>query len=95
MTFDRQQLEIVRRLLRTELKRAQGRVERLPLDPSIIGRNKLDAACAYRDRVEGMLQEALAPVMVTRRNLMSGQEYQEAEDTPLSCSPASETYWSM
>lgn len=33
--------------------------------------------------------------MVTRINLMSGKEYQEAEDTPLCCSPASETYWSM
>lgn len=33
--------------------------------------------------------------MVTRTNLMSGQEYQEAVDTPLCCSPASETYWSM
>ena len=38
----------------------------------------------------------LYPVkMVKRRNLMSGKEYMEAEDTPLCCSPASETYWSM
>jgi hypothetical protein len=33
--------------------------------------------------------------MVTRVNLMSGLEYQEPADTPLCCSPASETYWSM
>lgn len=32
--------------------------------------------------------------MVKKINLMSGQEYTEAEDTPLCCSPASETYWS-
>ena len=32
--------------------------------------------------------------MVERRNLMSGKTYMEAEDTPLCCSPASETYWS-
>lgn len=32
---------------------------------------------------------------VTRRNLMTGAEYQESVNTPLSCSPASETYWSM
>ena len=31
---------------------------------------------------------------VTRVNLMSGQEYQEASNTPLYLSPASETYWS-
>lgn len=33
--------------------------------------------------------------MVTRRNLMSGEEYQEPSNTPLHMSPASETYWSM
>lgn len=33
--------------------------------------------------------------MVTRTNLMSGLEFQEAEDTPNFCSPACEAYWSM
>ena len=33
--------------------------------------------------------------MVERVNLMSGQKYLEAEDTPNFCSPASESYWSM
>lgn len=32
---------------------------------------------------------------VTRKNLMTGAEFQERYDTPWSCSPASETYWSM
>ena len=32
---------------------------------------------------------------VTRKNLLSGQEYQERYDTPYFCSPSSETYWSM
>jgi hypothetical protein len=44
-------------------------------------------------------QEAVAEFgrtnMVTRRNAMSGKEFQEAEDTPYFCSPSSETYWSM
>ncbi len=31
---------------------------------------------------------------VTRKNLMSGEEFQERYDTPWTCSPASETYWS-
>jgi len=35
------------------------------------------------------------PRMVTRKNIMSGTEYQEDVNTPLCCSPASETYWSM
>ena len=33
--------------------------------------------------------------MVEKTNLMSGKKYMEAEDTPMCCSPASETYWSM
>jgi hypothetical protein len=32
---------------------------------------------------------------ITKVNLMSGKEYQERANTALSCSPASETYWSM
>jgi len=33
--------------------------------------------------------------MVTRKNMMTGKDYQESINTPISCSPASETYWSM
>jgi hypothetical protein len=33
--------------------------------------------------------------MVERVNLMSGEKFMEAEDTPNFCSPASEAYWSM
>jgi hypothetical protein len=32
---------------------------------------------------------------VTRKNLLSGKEYQERFDTPNYCSPSSESYWSM
>lgn len=32
---------------------------------------------------------------VTRRNIMSGQEFTERYDTPSYCSPSSESYWSM
>ena len=32
---------------------------------------------------------------VTRKNIMSGTEYQERYDLPYFCSPSSETYWSM
>ena len=32
---------------------------------------------------------------VTRKNIMSGTEYQERYDLPYYCSPSSETYWSM
>jgi len=32
---------------------------------------------------------------VTRKNFLSGREYEERYDTPRSCSPATELYWSM
>lgn len=31
---------------------------------------------------------------VTRKNAMTGREFQERYDTPYHCSPASESYWS-
>jgi len=33
--------------------------------------------------------------MVTRKNAMTGLAFQERYDTPRSCSPSSETFWSM
>ncbi len=32
---------------------------------------------------------------VTKTNLMGGAEFQERYDTPIYCSPSSESYWSM
>lgn len=32
---------------------------------------------------------------VRRTNLITGAEYTESANTPLCCSPASDTYWSM
>jgi hypothetical protein len=94
MTFDRKELEIVRRLLRKELKAAQRRVDsakaRGPEWKYVYEKRWDELNC-----IAGLLQEAQLPVMVTRRNLMTGQEYREAEDTPPHCSPASESYWSM
>lgn len=37
----------------------------------------------------------LRDTYVVRKNMMTGKEYLERYDTPISCSPASETYWSM
>jgi len=38
---------------------------------------------------------AIEPEMVERTNLMTGKKFMERADTPLCCSPASETYWCM
>jgi hypothetical protein len=32
---------------------------------------------------------------VTRKNLLTGQEFRERYDTPFYCSPSSESFWSM
>ena len=37
---------------------------------------------------------AVTETYVTRKNLLSGQEFTERYDTPHYCSPSSETYWS-
>jgi hypothetical protein len=42
----------------------------------------------------GFIVEA-SETWVTKRNMMSGTTYQERYDTPHSCSPSNETFWSM
>lgn len=37
----------------------------------------------------------LHETMVTKKNIMNGEEFTERYDTPYYCSPSSETYWSM
>jgi len=37
----------------------------------------------------------VSETFVTRKNMMSGKEFQERYDTPSFCSPSSESYWSM
>lgn len=39
--------------------------------------------------------ELAVPRMKKVRNLMTGEEIEIPEDTPLCCDPSSETYWSM
>jgi hypothetical protein len=51
-------------------------------------------ALAEDFRKEGLVVHVYE-TFVTRKNMMSGKEYQERYDTPYFCSPSSETYWSM
>jgi hypothetical protein len=37
----------------------------------------------------------IVETFVTKRNALSGKEFQERYDTPYYCSPSSESYWSM
>jgi len=49
--------------------------------------SKYPAAKGYRYEIH--------ETYVTRKNMMNDAEYQERYDTPRSCSPSSELYWSM
>jgi hypothetical protein len=44
---------------------------------------------------EGGFVVQVFETFVTRKNMMSGREYQERYDTPAFCSPSSESFWSM
>lgn len=51
-------------------------------------------ALAEDFRKEGLVVHVYE-TFVTRKNLMTGKEFQERYDTPYFCSPSSETYFSM
>jgi hypothetical protein len=66
---------------------------------------KVDHSTADRSALEHVYKHTYFPsqgyrfeiheTLVTRHNLMGGGQYQERYDTPRSCSPSSEAYWSM
>jgi hypothetical protein len=66
---------------------------------------KVDHTTADRSGLEHVYKHTYFPsqgyrfeiheTFVTRSNLMGGGQYQERYDTPRSCSPSSEAYWSM
>ena len=45
--------------------------------------------------VPSKFRTELHKTYVTRKNLMTGKEYEERFDTPYFCSPSRESYWSM
>lgn len=68
------------RLLKIKPRRFSGRKQYQPEDLAV------SEIGHYRKNIEQMVE---------RVNLMSGTKYMESVNTPLCCSPASETYWSM
>ena len=97
MTFDRNETALIRTLLQKEVERCEKALQRVEakVDACKTHTSALIKPAADLDRAKKLLKEAMQPVMVERTNLMSGQKYMEAEDTPNYCSPASEAYWSM
>jgi len=58
-------------------------------------REELEELCrtGYPERLKFVTE--IHETYVTKKNLMSGIEYQERYDRPYYCSPSSESYWSM
>jgi flagella basal body P-ring formation protein FlgA len=48
-----------------------------------------------RSDAQGLVDAEELQGKITVRNLMSGRPVQIDRDTPWSCNPASETYWTM
>jgi len=58
-------------------------------------REELEALCETGYPSNKKFVTEIHETYVTRKNMMSGKEYQERYDTPYYCSPSSESYWSM
>ncbi len=67
--------------------------ERLIDKVDCVNRTEYNAVLEYAMNAEEVRYE-VHDTFVTKRNLVTGQDYQERYDTPFYCSPSSETYWS-
>ena len=58
-------------------------------------RSTLEHTVKHTWRASQGFRYEIHETFVTRKNLLTGKDYQERYDTPYFCSPSSETYWSM
>jgi len=75
--------------------RRQKSGERLVLKKDYDTDNKSTLEKAVKDHLGRNERYEIRETYVTRTNSQTGREYQERYDTPRSCSPASDLYWSM
>ena len=75
--------------------RRQKSGERLVLKKDYDTDNKSTLEKAVKDHLGRNERYEIRETYVTRTNSHTGREYQERYDTPRSCSPASDLYWSM
>lgn len=66
----------------------------LKTDYDTLDRDMLEHSVKHTWRESQGYRYEIHETYVTRKNLLSGQEFQERYDTPYYCSPSSETYWS-
>ncbi len=63
------------------------------IDFAVSTKSYIDSV-AEGNRANGYIVEVFE-TFVTKKNLLSGTEFKERYDTPIYCSPSSESYWSM
>jgi len=81
-----------------EIYRADKRTragERLVLKRDYDTDNRSTLEKSVKDHLARNERYEIHKTFVTRTSLMGGREFEERYDTPRSCSPSSETYWSM
>ena len=66
----------------------------LKKDYDTTDRSMLEHTVKHTWRASQGFRYEIHETYVTRKNMMSGVEFQERYDTPYYCSPSSETYWS-
>lgn len=83
-------VEVFRKDGRTKL--GERLVKKVDIDAPNESEARFDVSMEYRGK--GYSYKVFE-TYVTRKNLMTGEEFQERYDRPYYCSPSSETYWSM
>ena len=84
-------VEVYKRDART--KKGERRVHKSDYDTTNL--SMLEHTVKHTWRAADGYRYEIHETYVTRKNMMSGAEFQERYDTPYYCSPSSESYWSM
>ena len=82
-------------IYKTDKRTKSGERQVLKQDYDTDNRSMLEHTVKHTWRASQGYRYEIHDTYVTRKNLMSGKEYQERYDTPYFCSPSSESFWSM
>ena len=80
---------------KTDKRKKSGERQVLKQDYDTDNRSMLEHTVKHTWRASQGYRYEIHETYVTRKNLLTGKEFQERYDTPYFCSPSSESYWSM
>ena len=80
---------------KTDKRKKSGERQVLKQDYDTDNRSMLEHTVKHTWRASQGYRYEIHETYVTRKNLLTGKEFQEHYDTPYFCSPSSESYWSM